>query len=353
MTNGTQDELRRAAQCDAAGEHDQAINALARATQLGDVEAMTQLGKRLVVGDRAPLLPRDGVRFLLDAMRAGGAEAPARVATLAALGLYVEQGLQDALDLLIVAAERGWAAAGDQLRALAGVAPGDDAAVARSDWRALSSSIDLGFWAAAVAGVTLSAAPLVQSFDGLLPFTVCDWLIERSRTQLKRALVYDAVGGREIADHTRTNTVAQFDLMGTELLHLLVQMRMSAACRTPIANMEATAVLHYDVGEEITNHFDFVNPRVPNYTEEIARNGQRMLTFLIYLNDDYDGGETEFPRLGIRHKGRRGEGLLFINALEDGSPDLRTVHAGRPPMRGEKWVVSQFVRNRRVLGAPA
>jgi hypothetical protein len=117
--------------------------------------------------------------------------------------------------------------------------------------------------------------------------------------------------------------------------------------------MEATAVLHYAVGEESSNHFDFVSPEIPNYAQEIEKNGQRVLTFLVYLNDDYDGGETDFPKLGLAHKGRRGEGLFFVNALDNNEPDLRTVHAGRPPTKGEKWIVSQFIRNRRLLGRDA
>jgi hypothetical protein len=28
---------------------------------------------------------------------------------------------------------------------------------------------------------------------------------------------------------------------------------------------------------------------------------------------------------------------------------VRTLHAGRPPRAGEKWIVSQFVRNRPVF----
>src|SRR5690606_4245689 len=102
---------------------------------------------------------------------------------------------------------------------------------------------------------------------------------------------------------------------------------------------------HYRVGQEITNHFDFVNPKIPGYTDEIARRGERIYTFLVYLNDDYDGGETAFPTLGVIHKGRRREALVFANALPSGAPDTRMVHAGRPPTRGEKWIVSQFVRN--------
>ncbi len=83
-----------------------------------------------------------------------------------------------------------------------------------------------------------------------------------------------------------------------------------------------------------------------DYAGEIARNGQRVITFIVYLNDDYDGGETAFPQLGFEHKGRRGGGIYFVNALPDLSPDKRMLHAGRPPTRGEKWIVSQFIRDR-------
>jgi hypothetical protein len=79
-----------------------------------------------------------------------------------------------------------------------------------------------------------------------------------------------------------------------------------------------------------------------------VQQGDRVVTFLVYLNDDYQGGETAFPRLDVSHKGDRGEGLFFVNS-EHGRADTRTLHAGRTPLGGEKWIVSQFVRDRAVL----
>src|SRR5690606_8519125 len=105
----------------------------------------------------------------------------------------------------------------------------------------------------------------------------------------------------------------------------------------------------YGIGEQAAEHFDFIDPQTPHYEREVAEKGQRVITFLLYLNDDYAGGDTEMTELGISHKGRCGEGLFFVNALDDGAPDLRTLHAGRPPARGEKWVVSQFIRSRRTF----
>jgi prolyl 4-hydroxylase len=116
----------------------------------------------------------------------------------------------------------------------------------------------------------------------------------------------------------------------------------------PLRHFEAVTVLHYDMGEEITDHYDFIDPNIPNYAQEIAQQGERVVTFLVYLNDEYANGETAFPRLGIEHKGSRGEGLFFVNAV-DAKPDTRALHAGRSPVSGEKWIVSQFVRDRPLL----
>jgi prolyl 4-hydroxylase len=71
------------------------------------------------------------------------------------------------------------------------------------------------------------------------------------------------------------------------------------------------------------------------------------------LNDDYEGGETDFPELNLRYHGGKRGALFFTNALPNGEADLRMVHAGLPPKDNEKWLFSQFVRNRIVLGVRA
>ena len=339
-----------AAQHDAAGRHDEAINELARATQAGDIDAMTELGKRLVLGDRAPLLPEDGARFLADAMRAGSTEAALRLATMAALGAHTEQSWPTALALLVRAAEQGSQSARGQLCVLARRARTDSPP---EGWRGVAAGIDLGAWLAPAPGVTLHEQPTVRYFPKLVPDEACDWIISRSRGRLRRALIYDPEHGREVADRMRTNSATGFDLMDADVVQIAIQHRMARLIGVPVHHMEGPTVLHYEIGQEITEHFDFVNPRIPRYDEEIRTRGERIGTFLVYLNDDYGGGETEFPQLGVRHKGRRREGLYFTNALPDGTPDHRMVHAGRPPTSGEKWIVSQFVRSRPALNARA
>jgi prolyl 4-hydroxylase len=341
-------ELALAEEHDAAGRHHEAIDALARGTSAGNLACMRQLGKRLLTGDRAPLLAAEGARFLLDAANRGDPEAATRIAALTALGLYLKPNLRDALRWLSLAAERGWQPAQGQLHALAGVTASTETPT--SDyWSGVAARIELTPWQTSPACRELSSDPRIQALDSFISPPVCDWLIARARGRLTRALVYDPVNQQDIASQTRTNSVANFGLADVELLDVLLQTKMSFACSIPMNHMEAPAVLNYQPGEAATEHYDFVDPKTPDYATEIARNGQRILTFLVYLNEDYEGGETHFPTLGISHKGARGGGLFFVNVLRDMQPDPRMLHAGRSPPNAEKWIVSQFMRNRPVL----
>ncbi len=343
--------LQQAAAYDADGNHDEAVNVLASAAQTGDLVALTVLGKRLLVGDRAPYLPRDGAGMVLEAASKGVPEAIAQVAVFQCTGIYQQKSWQHSIASLTWAARLGWRPAREQLLLLHGIAAADAVQLRNDDaayWQELGRTLDIAAWLRPASGQALSAEPRVQRLPHFIPLNICEWLISQSATRLQPALVYDAANRRNIRYKTRTNRIAQFNLVENDVIHFLLQEKMSAACGVPMVQMEATAILNYQVGQQISNHYDFVDPDLPNYAQEIADNGQRIITFLIYLNDDYTGGETAFPELGFEHKGSAGEGLYFVNALPDGAPNLRMLHAGKPPLAGEKWIVSQFIRNRPV-----
>jgi hypothetical protein len=341
--------LARAGKLDAEGRHDDAVNELATAAQRGDVEATTQLAKRIIVGDRAPRLGLRGVGLLQDAVKLGGAEAADRLAVILAAGIAGPPDWPSALRLLVVAAERGWAPARDQLEVLAAASRGDSGTPLPDPSRppvSILADISLRALLTPEPGQVVREDPRICVFPRFIGRPVCDWLIARARGRLSRALVYDVTTQSDFEGDSRTNSFAVFSLMEADLVHLLVQTRMSFACGQPVSHMEAATVLHYGVGEQIGHHYDFVDPEQPNYAEEIRRFGHRIITFLIYLNSDYDGGETSFPRLSFAHSGSHGEGMFFANTLSDGQADVRTLHSGLPPTRGEKWVFSQFIRNR-------
>ena len=338
----SQRELATVDALDAQGRHTEAIAALARATGAGDVAAMAALGRRLLVGDRGPCIPVEGARFLFEAAQRGQPDAQERAAALLAGGAYAAQSWPSALRLLGLAAANGNRSARLQLTAMSG-AP-DQA----GNWEQLAARFDMATWLGKPACERVADDASIVRFPELLSDPICAWLIEQSRGRLVRARVYDPIAQREKVSEMRSNTTATFGMAEVCALHFLIQARMASGCGIALTHFEAPAVLHYDVGEQITPHFDFIDPRSPDYEQQVKVQGQRIFTFLIYLNEGYGGGETAFPELGIEHLGSAREGLLFANVDAGGNPNLRMLHVGKAPTSGEKWVLSQFIRRRPV-----
>jgi prolyl 4-hydroxylase len=163
---------------------------------------------------------------------------------------------------------------------------------------------------------------------------VCDWIVHWSRPRLGPAQSYDRDTGKSVANHNTGSP--ELDFVVTSLIH-----RIAAATGVAINGREGTSVLRYLPGEVFEPHYDFLDPGNPARAAEILKTGQRLITFLVSLTDDFDGGETDFPKAGYRYKGRKGDAVFFRNVTADGNPDYTALHAGLPTTRGEKWA---FVR---------
>lgn len=325
------------------------------ATRCRDVPAMTRLGSQLLSGEKDSFDPGRGAELLTLAARDGGAEAAALMAVLCGAGVCRTQSWDDALDYLQQASERGWASAQAQLKLLCA----DDDLQERSDgipdrdvhaWRRLREAVSIADWIDAPAREVILETPRIRKIDGFVSKAVCRWLIESARERLERARIYSPVGGGPAINPSRTNTETDFNIVQSDLVLLLVRARIAAATGLPPSVMELTKVLHYSVGERFDLHFDFIDPAVPDFANELAARGQRLATFLVYLNDDYEGGETEFPLVALRHRGLVGSALYFANVDSSGEPDRLTIHAGLAPTSGEKWLLSQWIRSRTPAG---
>jgi prolyl 4-hydroxylase len=306
-------------------------------------QALYVTGTRLVQSERAADVA-EGVRLLQQAAAGRHADAAALLAVLSGLGVGMQRRWDLALDHLQCAAEQGSASARGQLHVLArsAVTTGSAAADAAT-WQRLRQSVDLAAWLSRPQRTLLSTSPRIVAIPQFASSAVCDWLIARAADRVQRALVYDAaaVAGRLVSE--RSNRSFEFGLLDLDLVVLLVRARIAATLGVPVEVFEPPQVMRYEVGEEFTPHHDYLDPRA--HAAVLAAAGQRVATVLVYLNADYAGGETEFPQLGLRHRGGAGDALYFINVDAHNVPDPRTLHAGRPPTRGVKWLLSQWVRD--------
>ncbi len=342
-----EDLERRARHGDAAAAKDFLV-ILRRLAASGSIDAKRVLGQVLLT--RPPYGIVEGAAAIFDAARGGDAEAAHLAAILAASGIGTQQNWPVALDFLQLSAERGWALAQATLVALTSDA---DLASRASEgvqvsglWKRLCDAVVMGEWLMPAAPVSVFDAPRIKKIPGFLSPPMCEWLIKRSAPLMSRAETIDKAGGVQRVEEIRTGSAMNFNIVRSDVLLVILRARMAAATGLTMSGMEASAVLHYAIGQQYLPHYDFLDPAFPGYRADVATRGPRVATFLIALNDSYEGGETDFPELGWRFKGRTGDALLFWNVDAKGAIDPKTLHAGLPPASGEKFLFSQWVRDR-------
>jgi prolyl 4-hydroxylase len=185
-------------------------------------------------------------------------------------------------------------------------------------------------------GKRLSDSPEVTLFPALLTHAECAYLIEAARPLLQPSVVVDPSTGRQVPNPIRTSSATGFPFTDENPAIHALNRRLAAASGTDVRAGEPLQVLSYAPGQQYHEH----NDALPG----VAPDQQRVLTFLVYLDEDYDGGETSFPALGLNVRGKTGDGLLFRNASHGGAPDPRAIHAGMPVTRGTKHLASRWIR---------
>lgn len=270
------------------------------------------------------------------------AAALERKALFEAVGCGRPQSWDRALDCLALAAERGSRPAQDQLRIL-GRVPHE-----QRDWGAIRSDISIEKLVQAPQKQAISETPRLRMIKEFANSDECRWLVTRTRDRLRPALVVTP-GGVQTKDPSRTNSGIDFQLADMDVVIETIRARISSATRLPLPLFEPSQVLHYAPGQEFRAHHDYFDLENPGHAEQL-RSGQRIATFLVYLNEDYTGGETAFPRARLSFRGNVGDALFIANVERSGQPDPSTLHAGTPPASGEKWIFSQWIRDKALAG---
>jgi prolyl 4-hydroxylase len=187
-------------------------------------------------------------------------------------------------------------------------------------------------------------SPRIFRFRGLLSDEECHHLIAAARPFLRRAMVLDRSSGERVHDPARRSMNARLADPLRDVVACTVESRLARCSLLPLENAEPISILCYRPGDEYRPHADYYDPARPGSATGLALGGQRIATFLGYLNDVASGGATAFPMIEVSIAPKRGDGLLFFNCLPDGSPDRRTLHAGLPVEAGEKWLLSRWIR---------
>jgi len=69
---------------------------------------------------------------------------------------------------------------------------------------------------------------------------------------------------------------------------------------------------------------------------DCKEHSNRLLTWTVYLNDEFEAGETEFLYQHYRYKPSKGDVIIFPAAYTH-------THRGNPPIGGDKYIITGWV----------
>lgn len=101
----------------------------------------------------------------------------------------------------------------------------------------------------------------------------------------------------------------------------------------------------YEIGQYYKQHCDYFDPFTKEHKTYCEWMGQRTWTFMIYLNDVEEGGETYFKHLKLKIKPKQGTAVLWNNLYRNGFPNPKTLHEALPPVSGKKYVITKWFRS--------
>ncbi|MBA0843070.1 hypothetical protein Goarm_000288 [Gossypium armourianum] len=202
----------------------------------------------------------------------------------------------------------------------------------------------------------LSWKPRAYYFPNFATSEQCEHVIEMAKVNLKPSgLALREGETEESTKGTRTSSGTFISASEDETGTLdLIEKKIAKVTSIPQSHGEAFNILRYEIGQKYDSHYDAFNP-----SEYGPQSSQRVASFLLYLSDVEEGGETMFPFendmrvkgydyrqcVGLKIKPRKGDGLLFYSLFLNGTIDPTSLHGSCPVIKGEKWVATKWIRD--------
>jgi prolyl 4-hydroxylase len=186
----------------------------------------------------------------------------------------------------------------------------------------------------------VSHDPYIALFPQLFSPAECRYLAVLGTPWLEKAGILDLAGEGRMDETIRDAHSCAIPNLAEDLIVQAINRCIARATGTEAGWGEPLNILKYTPGQQYRPHHDGTG------SDNVS---VRTLTALIWLNDQFEGGETDFPKINVRVRGGVGDMLVFKNVRDDGSFDERMIHAGLPVTEGVKWMASRWIRTENYL----
>lgn len=177
-------------------------------------------------------------------------------------------------------------------------------------------------------------------YDNLMTPEESDYVLEKAKADFSESTILSG------ADHSIRKSETAW-LRKTDPVIETFFSRLSKQFNFDMANVEDLQVVRYQPGGFYNEHHDSCCDNTSHCRDFASKSGQRVLTILIYLNDDFEGGYTNFKNLDLNLKAKPLGGIVF-HPLETGGNKCHpnALHKGTPVTSGVKYICNVWVRER-------
>jgi len=185
----------------------------------------------------------------------------------------------------------------------------------------------------------------VYTLENFLTDEECDHVLGLMKDNLDPSRVF----AEEQINEARTSQTCFFrDRDASQSYVRVVEERACRLLGVHGSYLECIQGQYYDEGQEYQPHADFFTPGSPEHEENCGQGsqGQRTWTVLVYLKDDFEGGQTCFNNLGLEIQPKRGMALIWNNLYPSGEPNPYTLHQAKPVEKGTKAILNIWFRER-------
>lgn len=184
--------------------------------------------------------------------------------------------------------------------------------------------------------------PLIQAYEIPEFFTPeeCQKTIDIINQDLFQSGV---TGGTPSTYRTsRSNYIQDVDLEWAKFIDI----KMANVLGVSPKFSEGTQGQRYDTTQYFKEHVDWFHDELFREEGELEIMGNRTWSFMVYLNNVEEGGETLFRRINRKFVPRQGTALVWNNLYPDGHGNPFTTHEAMPVTKGNKWVITKWFRER-------
>ena len=171
----------------------------------------------------------------------------------------------------------------------------------------------------------------------------CQALMNLVDSRLRPSTVSNPTDDSIVSDY-RTSQTADLNFFESDALMKLDQLITDYVGIKPYLG-ETLQSQKYNPGEYYKEHCDFFFPLSKEFKTYTEWMGQRTWTFMCYLNDVEEGGETYFKHLNLKIKPKQGTAVIWNNLYKSGLPNPKTLHEALPPISGNKYVITKWFRS--------